>query len=85
MLSNKLKFNLEPKYLKDRPNEVKEANCSADKARKVLGYKTSVSLDESLNKIINYIKEKGPKDFQYNYPLEINNEKTPTAWKEKLF
>ena len=85
LLSNKLKFNLEPKYLEDRPNEVKEATCSADKARKVLGYKTSVSLDESLNKIINYIKEKGPKDFQYNYPLEINNEKTPTAWKEKLF
>ena len=85
LLSNKLKFNLEPKYLEDRPNEVKEATCSADKARKVLGYKTSVSLDESLNKIINYIKDKGPKEFQYNYPLEINNEKTPTAWKEKLF
>ena len=85
LLSNKLKFNLEPKYLQDRPNEVKEATCSADKARKVLGYKTSVSLDESLNKIINYIKEKGPKEFQYNYPLEINNEKTPAAWKEKLF
>ena len=85
LLSNKLKFNLEPKYLEDRPNEVKDATCSADKARKVLGYKTSISLDESLNKIINYIKEKGPKDFQYNYPLEINNEKTPTAWKEKLF
>ena len=85
LLSNKLKFNLEPKYLADRPNEVKEATCSADKARKVLGYKTSVSLDESLNKIINYIKEKGPKDFQYNYPLEIDNEKTPIAWKEKLF
>ena len=85
LLSNKLKFNLEPKYLEDRPNEVKEATCSADKARKVLGYKTSVSLDESLNKIINYIKEKGPKDFQYNYPLEINNEKTPITWKEKLF
>ena len=85
LLSNKLKFNLEPKYLEDRPNEVKEATCSADKARKILGYKTSVSLDESLNKIINYIKEKGPKNFQYNYPLEINNEKTPTSWKEKLF
>jgi len=85
LLSNKLKFNLEPKYLEDRPNEVKEATCSADKARKVLGYKTSVSLDESLNRIINYIKDKGPKEFQYNYPLEINNEKTPTAWKEKLF
>ena len=85
LLSNKLKFNLEPKYLDDRPNEVKEATCSADKARKILGYKTSVSLHESLNKMIDYISKKGPKIFQYNYPLEINNEKTPLAWKEKLF
>jgi UDP-glucose 4-epimerase len=85
LLSNKLKFNLDPKYLDDRPNEVKEATCSADKARKVLGYKTKVSLDESLDKMINYISKKGPKDFQYNYPLEINNEKTPLAWKERLF
>jgi UDP-glucose 4-epimerase len=85
LLSNKLKFNLEPKYLEDRPNEVKEATCSADKARKILDYKTSVSLDKSLDKIIDYIIKKGPKSFQYNYPLEINNEKTPLAWKEKLF
>ena len=85
LLSNKLKFNLEPKYLEDRPNEVKEATCSADKARKILGYKTSVSLDKSLDKMIDYISNKGPKVFQYNYPLEINNEKTPLAWKERLF
>jgi UDP-glucose 4-epimerase len=85
LLSNKLKFNLEPKYLEDRPNEVKEATCSADKARKILHYKTSVSLDKSLDKMIDYIIKKGPKAFQYNYPLEINNEKTPLAWKERLF
>jgi UDP-glucose 4-epimerase len=85
LLSNKLKFNLEPKYLEDRPNEVKEATCSADKARKILGYKTSVSLDQSLDKMIDYITKKGPKAFQYNYPLEINNEKTPLSWKERLF
>jgi UDP-glucose 4-epimerase len=85
LLSNKLKFNLEPKYLEDRPNEVKEATCSAEKARKILDYKTSISLDKSLDKIIDYITKKGPKSFQYNYPLEINNEKTPLAWKEKLF
>jgi UDP-glucose 4-epimerase len=85
LLSNKLKFNLEPKYLEDRPNEVKEATCSADKARKILGYKTSVNLDKSLDKMIDYISNKGPKAFQYNYPLEINNEKTPLSWKERLF
>jgi len=85
LLSNKLKFNLDPKYLEDRPNEVKEASCSADKARKILGYSTKVNLNESLDKIIDYIKKKGPKKFVYNYPLEINNERTPLAWKEKLF
>ena len=85
LLSNKLKFNLEPRYYEDRPNEVKEATCSADKARKILGYKTKVSLDDSLNKIISYISQKGPKNFKYNYPLEINNERTPLSWKEKLF
>jgi UDP-glucose 4-epimerase len=85
LLCNKLKFNLEPKYLENRPNEVKEATCSADKARKILGYKTNISLNKSLDKIIDYIKKKGPKKFQYNYPLEINNDKTPLSWKEKLF
>jgi len=85
ILCNKLKFNLEPRYYEDRPNEVKEANCSADKARMILGYRTKVSLDESLNKIIDYISQKGPREFKYNYPLEINNERTPATWKEKLF
>ena len=85
LLSNKIKFNLEPKYLEDRPNEVKEATCSSQKAREILKYRTNVTLDKSLDKIINYIKLKGPKKFQYNYDLEINNEKTPLAWKERLF
>ena len=85
LLSNKIKFNLEPKYLEDRPNEVKEATCSSQKAREILKYRTNVTLDKSLDKIINYIKLKGPKKFQYNYELEINNEKTPLAWKERLF
>ena len=37
------------------------------------------------DKVIKYIKDKGPKQFQYNYNLEIENEKTPKTWKEKLF
>ena len=85
LLSNKLKFNLEPRYLKPRPNEVLEATCSSEKARTILGYKTTVKLEESVDKVINYIKNMGPKKFEYIYPLEINNEKTPSSWKEKLF
>ena len=40
VISNKLKFNQEPKYFPDRLNEVKHATCSSIKARKILNYKT---------------------------------------------
>ena len=85
ILSNKLGFNQKPIYAEDRPNEVKHATCSADKARNILNYKTTVSLDTSLDKLINFIKIKGPKNFEYNYNIEINNEKTPKTWTQKLF
>ena len=85
MLCNKLKYNGEAEYVKDRPNEVKHAICSSDKARKLLNYKTSVNLSDSIDKVIEFIKSKGPKKFEYNYDLEINNELTPETWKNKKF
>ena len=72
-------------FFKDRPNEVKFANCSAYKAEKLLNYRKKISLDESLDKMIDYIKKLGPKKFKYNYDLEIINEKTPKTWLEKKF
>ena len=84
-ISNKLQYNKEAIYFKDRPNEVKHAICSSDKARKLLNYKTTVNLDDSIDKVINYIKKKGIKKFKYNYMLEIKNEKTPITWLKKLF
>jgi len=84
-IANKLQFNQEPIYYPDRPNEVKHATCSSEKARKILNYKTTVNLDKSINKVIEFIKEKGQKKFKYNYTLEIENENTPITWKEKLF
>jgi hypothetical protein len=44
-----------------------------------------VSLDKSLDKLIDFIKIKGPKSFEYNYEIEINNEKTPKTWTKKVF
>ena len=85
IISNKLQYNGEAKYSKDRPNEVKNAVCSSEKARKILNYKTSTSLNESIDKVINFIKTKGTKEFKYNYTLEIENENTPLTWKNKLF
>ncbi len=85
LLSNKLQFNEKPIYTSDRPNEVKHATCSAEKARKILNYKTTIKLSDSLDKLINFIKKGGTKDFKYNYMLEIENEKTPSTWRKRLF
>ena len=84
-ISNKLKFNKEPKYMPPRPNEVKYSTCSADKARKVLSYKTLCDLDQSIDKVISYIKSKGAKKFNYEYELEIITKNTPETWKNKIF
>ncbi len=84
-ISNKMKFNMPPLYFKDRPNEVKFASCSSEKARKLLKYRTSISLDQSIDKLISFVKRKGPKEFKYGYKLEIDNEVTPETWKKKIF
>ena len=84
-LSNHLRFNLNPTYVKGRPKEVLNATCSADKARKILGYKTRTSLDDGLKKMISFIKKKGTKKFRYHLDLEIINDLTPKTWKDRLF
>ena len=84
-ISNKLKFNKEPRFFPDRTNEVKYANCSAEKSKKILGYKKIKEIDESLDDIINFIQTRGVREFKYDYDLEIFNNKTPDTWKKKLF
>ena len=79
-----LNSNLEPVHVDPRPQEVLIAHCSADKARKLLDYETSITLDESIAKIANWIISMGPKKFRYHLDLEIVNEKTPDTWKTKL-
>jgi UDP-glucose 4-epimerase len=80
-----LSFDLEPIYMPGRPQEVKDATCSADKARNLLGYDTKVSLREGLQKMIEYINERGPRPFRYHLEVEIENELTPLTWKDRLF
>src|SRR4051812_43545523 len=47
-LANIIGTNLNPTYVKGRPGEVILATCSADKARKLLNYKTSTFIDDGL-------------------------------------
>ncbi|OGH08647.1 MAG: hypothetical protein A2152_03205 [Candidatus Levybacteria bacterium RBG_16_35_6] len=75
---------LKPKHLPDRPLEVKEAWCTVEKAEKMLGYKTKVSLKEGVGKMIEWAKKKGPQPFKYLDELELTNSDTPPIWKDKL-
>jgi len=81
--SNITGVNLQPIYKKGRPKEVKHATCSADKARKLLNYKTKVNLKEGIQKTFEYIKQRGTRPFNYNIKLEIINDLTPSTWKNK--
>ena len=85
ILCNKMQFNKPAQYFKDRPNEVKNANCSSEKARKLLGYKTTVKLEDSIQRVVDYVKLKGPKKFIYNYEIEIDSDIVPETWKKKIF
>ena len=81
--SNITGSNLKPIYKKDRPREVKHATCSADKARELLNYKTQTDLIEGIKQTYEYIKKRGSKPFDYNINIEIDNELTPSTWKNK--
>ena len=83
-ISNQLQFNKEPLYKPERVNEVKNAICSSSLAEKLFKHESNQDIDGIINKMIEFIKSKGPKKFSYNYEIEINNELTPDTWSKKL-
>ncbi len=80
-----LNFNVDPIYVPGRPREVKFATCSADKARKLLGYNTNFTLEAGLMAMIESIRLRGVRDFTYHLPLEIESPMVPKTWKDRLF
>jgi len=84
IVANHTGYNLDPVHVEDRPQEVKIATCSAEKARKFLNYKTETSVVESVEQTAEFIRKRGVKEFNYDLPLEIQNEKTPKTWKNKI-
>ena len=80
-----LAFPLQPRYTRGRPQEVRFANCSADKARRILGYRPRIKLEEGLRQMIDYIRARGTRPFKYHLELEIPSERTPEPWARRLF
>ena len=78
-------FSLDPVYVKARPQEVKLATCSAEKARKLLNYQTEYTLERGILEMIEYIQQRGTKPFLYHIPIEIKNDLLPKTWSNHLF
>jgi UDP-glucose 4-epimerase len=76
-------FELNPIFMPGRPQEVPIALCSSDKARQLLGYKTTVSLDQGLHDLVDWIRPR-VKDFEYHLPIEIDSDLTPKTWTQRL-
>ena len=73
-------FQGEAIYLPDRPQEVKHAICSSDKARKLLDYGTKVSLEKGILSMVEYINDRGLSKFNRHIPVEIISDLTPKTW-----
>ena len=84
-IADLLEFDLQPVYMKGRPQEVYLANCSADKIRERFDYRTKYTLREGLEEMIAYIRNRGPKSFRYHLDLEIVSDLTPKTWSQKMF
>lgn len=85
LVANVLGVNFDPIFKPARPREVKFAHCSADRARRLLGYEAKVPLEDGVWQTVEWIRKRGPQPFQYHLALEIESTKVPETWKERLF
>lgn len=78
-------FRGEPRFLPGRPLEVAEAHCSSDRIRRAFGFEPRVTLDEGLARLVDYVRARGPRPFEYHLPVEIPSARAPRTWTERLY
>lgn len=83
LLADIIGFDLDPIFMPGRPQEVHVALCSSDKARRLLGYETTVGLRDGLTALVDYVRPR-VKDFEYHLPVEIDSPLTPKTWTQRL-
>ncbi len=81
---NKIPDKFKPIHTKDRPQEVKEAFCTSEKAGRLLDYKTKTPLLVGIEKTINWAKKRGPQKPAYLSKLELETVGVPETWKRHL-
>jgi UDP-glucose 4-epimerase len=78
-----MNFEGQPEFFAERPQEMKHATCSPNKSHRLLGYESSITLDEGNEDLITWIKKSPKRDFRYEIDLEIDNVLTPSTWSRK--
>ena len=84
LLLGQLGSPLRPVHFAGRPHEVQEATCSAAKARRLLGYEPKWTLEQGLAELIEWIRSRGPRPFEYHLPIEIPTPDMPATWTQRL-
>jgi UDP-glucose 4-epimerase len=74
------------RYIPERTGDVKFAYCDVEKSCRLLGYKMGMTLTECIDLMVEDVRRRGPKPFNYDLmPIEIRNSMTPVAWTERYF
>jgi UDP-glucose 4-epimerase len=86
MISEILEVPFDPIFTAGRPREVRFAHCSADKARRLLGFEPKVSLAAGLKETVAWIQKRGPRPFSYHsLAIEIESPQLPETWRKRIF
>jgi UDP-glucose 4-epimerase len=83
-IGNLTGHNSKPDYYPERGCDAKHATCLSHKAREVLGFEATHDVNQCFKEMVDDIKVRGAKPFSYFMPIEIDSEKTPRTWKERL-
>jgi len=77
--------HVRPVHLPPRPKEVRDAYCTDEKARRLLGYHVTVKLEDGIRRMIAWAKELGAQEPRYmENGLEITTSATPATWTQRL-
>ena len=71
IIIEKMGADLKAKYVAERTSDVKEVFADVSKAEKLLNYKAKVSIEEGIDKTIEWARKEGPQEFKYMDYYEI--------------
>lgn len=84
ILNQVIGTNIAPIHIEGRPNEVVEAFCTNDKSISLLDHKATGDIRGELGRMVDWVKKRGPRPFNYDLSIEINTPRLFSAWKDRL-